>query len=81
MFITKKQYFNICKTCDDILLNSEDNAFKTANSFLHVIREHPNFLENYKRVFEKVNYFFIFYNFISNTLKFIKNILITTFKQ
>lgn len=79
MFITKKQYFNICKTCDYILLRRGKNAFQIANSFLHVIREHPNFLKNYKRVFEKINYFFIFYSFVLNTLKFIKNILISYF--
>ena len=79
MFITKKQYFNICKTCDDILLRRGNNVFQIANSFLHVIREHPNFLKNYKRIFERINYFFIFYSFVLNTLKFIKNILISYF--
>jgi hypothetical protein len=38
------QYREICKTCDEILMDDSSGIACTAIPFLHIIREHPVFL-------------------------------------
>ena len=75
--ITETQYDQLCKTCDNIINNKPNSFERNANSFLHVIREHPIFLNPYKPIFYNNNfkfYFFIltqlFKSFIVGILKF-----------
>lgn len=75
--ITETQYDQLCKTCDNIINNKPNSFERNANSFLHVIREHPIFLNTYKPIFYNNNfkfYFFIltqlFKSFIVGFLKF-----------
>ena len=75
--ITETQYDQLCKTCDNIINNKPNSFERNANSFLHVIREHPIFLNPYKPIFYNNNfkfYFFIltqlFKSFIVGFLKF-----------
>jgi hypothetical protein len=51
------QYREICKTCDEILMDDSSEIACTAISFLHIIREHPVFLDNYKLLFAKASIF------------------------
>lgn len=48
MKMEERQYIDICKNCDEILMDKESGIACTAIPFLHIIREHPIFLENYK---------------------------------
>ena len=64
--ITETQYDQLCKTCDNIINNKPDSFARTANSFLHVIREHPIFLNTYKPIF--YSNIFRFYFFILTQL-------------
>lgn len=50
MFLSKVQYLSLCKSCDDIL-NDEPHVERTAITWLHIIREHPVFLQQYKHLF------------------------------
>ena len=75
--ITETQYDKLCKTCDNIINNKPNSFERNANSFLHIIREHPIFLNKYKPIFYNNNfrfYFFIltqiFKSFIVGFLKF-----------
>uniref|UniRef100_UPI004048E949 hypothetical protein n=1 Tax=Algoriphagus sp. TaxID=1872435 RepID=UPI004048E949 len=51
------QYREICKTCDEILVDDSSGIACTAIPFLHIIREHPVFLSNYKLLFNGVSGF------------------------
>jgi hypothetical protein len=51
------QYREICKTCDEILMDDSSGIACTAIPFLHIIREHPLFLSNYKLLFNGVSGF------------------------
>lgn len=46
------QYKDLCEACDRILLAPESGVERVAISWLHVIREHPIFLNNYSDLFE-----------------------------
>lgn len=50
MFLSKAQYLSLCKSCDDIL-NDEPHVERISISWLHIIREHPVFLDQYKQLF------------------------------
>lgn len=50
MFLSKAQYSSLCKSCDDIL-NDEPRVERIAIAWLHIIREHPVFLDQYKHLF------------------------------
>lgn len=49
--MNEDQYNEVCKACDHVLLSQGAKIERVAISWLHVIREHPVFLENYKNVF------------------------------
>ena len=42
--ITEAQYDQLCDACDALLQNNASSIERNANVFLHVIREHPIFL-------------------------------------
>jgi hypothetical protein len=50
LFLSKAQYLSLCKSCDDIL-NDEPHVERISISWLHIIREHPVFLDQYKQLF------------------------------
>ena len=77
--ITKERYHSICRMCDSILLKEKNNSYITANNFLHVIREHPNFLINYERLFSRISFLYIYYKIIFNFIKFLKNLFLGSF--
>ena len=59
--VTEKQYDKLCKTCDNIINNKPNSFARNANSFLHVIREHPIFLNSYKPIFYSNSFRFYFF--------------------
>ncbi len=50
--ITEEKYLALCKACDSLLLEPEISKARVAVPILHVIREHPVFLEKYESLFE-----------------------------
>lgn len=48
--ITEEQYYRLCTTCDQ-LLNENVSVARMAIPMLHVVREHPVFLEKYEHFF------------------------------
>ncbi len=46
--MNEKQYRKVCEACDGVLLSPNANIETTAIPWLHVVREHPFFLEQYK---------------------------------
>lgn len=51
--ITEAQYDQLCDACDALLQNNASSIERNANVFLHVIREHPIFLNAYRPLFYK----------------------------
>jgi hypothetical protein len=52
--ITEDQYQSLCKACDTVLTAEQPcNENSVAISWLHVIREHPVFLQTYRHLFEQ----------------------------
>jgi hypothetical protein len=51
--LTEQQYALLCAGCDRILMASDSTDERVAIPWLHVIREHPAFLEKYKQAFEE----------------------------
>ncbi|MEI6638432.1 MAG: hypothetical protein WCL46_01855 [Chlorobium sp.] len=49
--MNEKQYLELCETCDSILMRSDSTVERVAISWLHIIREHPVFLEQYRDIF------------------------------
>ena len=49
--MTKKQYFTIIKIADDIL-KCDKTSFSYIIPWLHIVREHPVYLEQYNKIFE-----------------------------
>jgi len=49
--ITEDQYLKLCKVCDDILMDNENNKVRTAIPFLHVMREHVAVIKPYQLFF------------------------------
>ena len=54
-FINQKQYNQLCEFCDEILYNNLNFKNIIAIQWLHVIRYHPIFINQYRLIFEKVN--------------------------
>lgn len=50
--MNEKQYRELCETCDRVLLAPDSTIERLAIPWLHVIREHPIFLNNYTDLFE-----------------------------
>jgi hypothetical protein len=49
---TEDQYRKLCQVCDALLAEGIRNEARVANAWLHVVREHPVFLERYAGVFK-----------------------------
>ena len=50
--MNEKQYRELCEACDRVLLAPDSTIERLAIPWLHVIREHPIFLNNYVDLFE-----------------------------
>jgi hypothetical protein len=77
-FVTKEQYFKLCKKCWEILNSENSKLERIAIPWLHPIREHPIFLDRYKVLFSekgrlKTKLFF-FKNYVRNKLIWIRQI-------
>tara|TARA_B100000902_G_scaffold235152_1_gene222865 strand:+ start:1890 stop:3374 length:1485 start_codon:yes stop_codon:yes gene_type:complete len=59
--IFEKQFDEICKLCDEILLSKNSTKEIIATSWLHVIREHSEFTNRYNVLFETKKNFFSLY--------------------
>jgi hypothetical protein len=49
--LTEEQYHRVCQACDSILVDDDSSIERVSISWLHVIREHPEFLKNYDYLF------------------------------
>lgn len=49
--MTEAQYLQLCKACDDALMSPDSTIERVSIPWLHVIREHPVFLQNYSDLF------------------------------
>ena len=50
--LNEEQYLQVCEACDSVLLSQDANLATIAIPWLHVIREHPSFLEHYEELFD-----------------------------
>lgn len=50
--LNEHQYRSLCDACDRVLLAPDSTVERVAIPWLHIIREHPVFLENYRDLFE-----------------------------
>ena len=48
----EEKYRTLCNACDEILSDLGGSAAILAISYLHIIREHPGFLEKYENLFD-----------------------------
>jgi hypothetical protein len=53
--VKEKEYHRLCKTCDKILLSNQAIKPIIANTWLHILREHPDFLRNYQSLFQSLS--------------------------
>ena len=60
--ISEAQYEVLCKACDFLLKEKSFSLERNANSYLHVIREHPIFLKSYSALFFKGFFSFFIYS-------------------
>ncbi len=51
--MNSSQYKKLCKACDNLLNSAQPDLSRVAISWLHVIREHPVFLNKYSSIFIK----------------------------
>jgi hypothetical protein len=49
--VNEEQYQALCKACDELLQAADSTVERVATPWLHVIRAHPVFLENYADIF------------------------------
>ena len=57
--ITEAQYDQLCDACDNIINNKPNSFERNANAFLHVIREHPIFLNVQTNFYTRIVSFFL----------------------
>ena len=62
-YITEAQYNQLCKSCDSLIKDKPNSFERNANSFLHVIREHPIFLKKYEPIYNSNAFRFYFFIF------------------
>ncbi len=48
----RNEYLNLAKACDTSLLAPDSTEERIAIAWLHVFREHQNFLQHYANLFE-----------------------------
>lgn len=53
--LNEKQYRSICSACDCVLTSTDTSLERVAIPWLHVIREHPEFLSKYTELIEYNN--------------------------
>jgi hypothetical protein len=53
----EQQFRQLCKTCDRVLMEHVSTIERIAISWLHVIREHPQFLTQYEDLFRNASKF------------------------
>ena len=49
--MNKNEYIKLCNSCDEILTSPMSTLERVAIPWLHVIREHPVFLQRYEHLF------------------------------
>lgn len=54
--MNEREYRDLCSACDELLLDPAATPERIANTWLHVIREHPVFLSGYADLFEYPNW-------------------------
>lgn len=59
--IGEAEYDLLCQECDLLLDDPSNELSRKANAWLHIIREHPIFLQSYTAVFTKSNLSFLIY--------------------
>ncbi len=69
--ISKSDYQKLCDTCDEILLSNKADNTILANTWLHILREHPIFLKNYVHLFGCANSTQLIKRRISNLVRFL----------
>lgn len=65
--ISKKKYLELCRLFNSILKSSESNLETISIPWLHIIREHPIFLNRYKKII-KHSFFELFLNKVKNII-------------
>ena len=73
----RKSYSKLCKTCDEILLSDKANTAVIANSWLNIIKEHPDFLKKYDVLLHNISKHILFGRY----LKTVGHFLIIFFGQ
>ena len=48
----EEEYRKLCESCDRVLLGQDSSIARVAISWLHIVREHPVFLENYSDIID-----------------------------
>ncbi len=69
--ISENDYQKLCQTCDEILLSDKADNKILANTWLHILREHPFFLKNYDYLFEYTNSIKLAKRSILNLIRFV----------
>ena len=52
--MNEEQYHRLCDACDNVMLEHDSSISRVAIPWLHVIREHPQFLVQYEELFQSV---------------------------
>ena len=50
IYLSESQFNELCQKCDSIINKDKNSPSRIANSFLHVIRNHPISLLKYKEI-------------------------------
>ena len=50
--MNEEQYHALCESCDGVLSASDSSVERMAIAWLHIMREHPVFMENYLDLFD-----------------------------
>jgi len=50
--LNEDDYKLLCYECDNLLNDKNTSPERVSNSWLHIVREHPDFLKNYIDIFE-----------------------------
>lgn len=75
--ITKSDYEKLCKFCDKVLLDKDATNNVISNTSLHIIREHPAFLQSYKVLFTSSRIIGI----KDNILLFFRGLLVSIYRS
>ena len=57
IYLSESQFNELCQKCDSIINKDKNSPSRIANSFLHVIRNHPISLLKYKEIFSDISLF------------------------